>query len=195
MADTASPSPLTIVLLASLALLAVTLLACATGRAKHGVATRSDPDAGALSATDRARAERTMEEMGIVGTALMSWVTDRIGTSDHLDPAGPQTGFSVQPDLGSAVDYLHASHATLTRLLVPTYLPSVPAVDGWGSPYEFAINPDLMRRSLFAIRSAGADQVFDTDRYTVGTYSTDALDSDIVWADGFFVRRPDPRND
>ncbi|MEM7587477.1 MAG: hypothetical protein AAF560_29075, partial [Acidobacteriota bacterium] len=86
--------------------------------------------------------------------------------------------------------YTIVSYDRVVEALVPKYLDEVPRVDGWGHPYEFAINEDLLGISVLGIRSPGRDGEFDTDDYVVGPYNLEAYDRDPVWVDGFFGRWP-----
>jgi hypothetical protein len=84
------------------------------------------------------------------------------------------------------------SRDDLTTLLVPKYIPEIPAADGWGHPYEFYLNTrDLDAKVIMGLRSAGKDGQFSGSAYNVEGFSPTDEAQDIVWMDGYFVRWPD----
>ncbi len=129
------------------------------------------------------RQKRTMRDMNIVGKAMLSWVSDEVAAA-----AAGQRPVPIQ-DYGPPMDL-----DDLETMLVPKYLPNVPAFDGWGTDYEYRINrADLSARGVVSIRSAGQDQVFSTDTYLPGAFDHRDYEEDLVWADGIFVRWPQRR--
>ncbi|MEM6797665.1 MAG: hypothetical protein AAF725_27100, partial [Acidobacteriota bacterium] len=88
-------------------------------------------------------------------------------------------------------DFL-VSHESVVDRLVPTenffYTRCVPEVDPWGQDYQYLINPNLIAADVLAIRSAGADNSFEGETYTVGPEFDP--EGDVVWANGSFVRFP-----
>jgi hypothetical protein len=71
-----------------------------------------------------------------------------------------------------------------------------PLVDGWGRPIEVRgwLDPREPGLPRFLLRSAGADGRFE-DVYLAGPFPAGRTEQDIVWADGAFVREPDPALD
>ncbi len=86
------------------------------------------------------------------------------------------------------------SYENVVQLLVPKYIGAVPELDGWGQPYQFAMNSNLRSGSTLGIRSPGKDGTFDTDDYIIGPYDVEDFDRDLVWTDGFFARWPAKRS-
>lgn len=139
---------------------------------------------GALD--DRAALKRTVADIRNVGTAMFSWLTDQDTEADEQSPSEKKV--SPRADLNK---YSHLSHQELEKILVPEYLQSLPATDGWGHPYEYyldAVSPGGSQ--VLAIRSAGRDGKFSATEYEVGPFSPEDFDEDIVWMDGYFVRWP-----
>ncbi len=136
-----------------------------------------------LDAFQKAKQKRTLADMRITGTAMLSWLTDQVGAA----AAGASgTSTVVMSNYGT----LHTA-AELTTVLVPEYLQTVPPLDGWKRPYEFYLQfADPAAQQVMAIRSPGRDGVDDSATYTVSSFDPTDYDRDIVWADGFFVRWP-----
>lgn len=147
--------------------------------------------ADAQGADDAARAKRTLEAIRETGTALMSWLTDRMGGEPPAGEREERAGWSVSTGGGEGSRLSGVSYQTIVDLLVPAYLPRVPQVDGWGNPFEYALGRDLRSTGVIGIRSAGRDGTFDTDSYIVGPFPRHELDADMVWMDGFLARYPD----
>lgn len=131
-----------------------------------------------LDALQKAKQKRTLADVRLTGTALMSWLADEVGGSG---------GSGVMPPE-------HPSAEELSAILVPKYLQQVPATDGWGHPFEYWISPNLLLAHVFQIRSPGRDGVFSTDSYDSyepAPFLATDYDQDVVWADGYFVHWPD----
>ncbi|HEV3483900.1 MAG TPA: prepilin-type N-terminal cleavage/methylation domain-containing protein [Vicinamibacterales bacterium] len=124
-----------------------------------------------VGALTRARQKRTVADMRIIATA---WEARATETHSYQI-----AGFTFP---GRTVPY-----GALRAALVPAYAQSLPAMDGWGRPFQFGFSADAEEGS-YAIRSAGRDGRFD-DTYTPAI-TTDP-DCDIVFADGSFVMFPD----
>jgi type II secretion system protein G len=120
------------------------------------------------SGVTRARQKRTIADIHIIATA---W--EARGSEAH--------SYGVA---GFAYPATNLTYESLVGLLVPTYTGSLPRLDGWNRPLQFAIDPD---GGTYAIRSAGRDGIFETD-YT--TEITDDPDCDIVYSAGNFVVYP-----
>ena len=119
-----------------------------------------------LTAMERSKQKRTMADIRTVATALEAYGTD------HEQEDYPP---------GSTVEDLR-SH------LQPTYVKTVPALDGWATPMRYM---PLAERG-YVIVSAGKDKTFqfEPDQYTPGT-TTQNFDCDIVFANGTFIQYPD----
>ena len=61
---------------------------------------------------------------------------------------------------------------------------------GLGRAYEYREAMSLQLAQPIAIRSQGADGVWDTDSYSIGPFVTTDYFQDIVWSSGFFIRYP-----
>ena len=124
-----------------------------------------------LTAMQRAKQKRTIADLRTVGTALEAFRTDR-------------TDDATYPDASSVSD--------LSKALAPTYVKTVPAVDGWGTPMRYECWP-AGACEHYAIGSAGADKVFEQESlqdYAEETKTT-KFDSDIVYSDGRFLQYPE----
>src|SRR6185295_18236420 len=99
-----------------------------------------------LDAMQKAKQKRTMAEMLITGTAMMSWLSDQAG-------AAAAGAASTQIDIG---DYVTISRDDLSEQLVPAYLQIVSPRDGWKNDFEFYLNVGTpSAKHVMAIRSAG----------------------------------------
>jgi hypothetical protein len=150
-----------------------------TGQVAAEAAVLADGTPGAPGDSDAEKQRKTFADMRNLGSALFSWLTDQVGAA----AAGQQTAMDLRlyPDI---------SRAELRKLLVPAYLMEIPELDGWGHPYEIRLNKDLMARNVMSIRSPGRDGKYSTDVYTMEEFEPADYDQDLVWTDGFFVRRP-----
>ncbi len=136
-----------------------------------------------LDAFQKAKQKRTLADMRIMGTAMLSWLTDQVGAAAA---GASSTTVVTMSNYGTLV-----GAQGLTTVLVPEYLQEVPQLDGWKRPYEYYLqftNPSAQQ--VMAIRSAGRDGVDDSATYSVSAFDPTDYDKDIVWADGFFVRWP-----
>jgi prepilin-type N-terminal cleavage/methylation domain-containing protein len=135
-----------------------------------------------LDALQKAKQKRTVADLRNVGTAHMSWLTDQLAA------AAAGAGAS---EFDIAV-YTATDATSLTEILVPQYIQSVPARDGWKNEIDYFAN-DLDApgvTAFMAYRSNGRDK---TTQFTSGVaeaFNPTDYDQDIVWADGFFVRWP-----
>jgi prepilin-type N-terminal cleavage/methylation domain-containing protein len=132
-----------------------------------------------LDALQKARQKRTMADIRNTGTVWFSWLTDQAGAAASGRMAA----------LVDWSDYTAKDYDDLKADLVTQYASELPERDGWRGTYEFGTLALDMPRSI-AIRSAGADGVFESEPYTVGAFVATHYDRDIVWAGGFFVRWP-----
>jgi hypothetical protein len=146
----------------------------------------------------------TVADIRNVGTALFSWLTDQV-ESDAPAPDSVLEPESESPCLSwktkdveckvAQIDKLPLiSWEDLTKLLVPTYIGSVPEKDAWGNPYEYRLDTKhFLNKSVMAIRSAGKDGAFSGTQYESGAFAPAEEDQDLVWKDGFFVRWPESK--
>jgi hypothetical protein len=99
------------------------------------------------------------------------------------------------PRLVEAGAYPELEPSELQERLSPLYLPprTLPFVDGWGRPLELRgwLEPRDPTLPRFLVRSAGADGRFDAV-YRAGPFAAERVSEDIVWADGAFLREPEP---
>src|ERR1700759_1491935 len=74
-----------------------------------------------LDALQKAKQKRTVADMRNIGTARFSWLTDQVGA--------PAAGASAtEVDLSK---YTASDATTVSSVLVPQYVQSVPQKDGW----------------------------------------------------------------
>jgi prepilin-type N-terminal cleavage/methylation domain-containing protein len=134
-----------------------------------------------LDAMQKAKQKRTMADAHIVGTALMSWLTDQAtaaagGAAETVD-LGEWSGTSGLSGLRSA--------------LVPRYIQEVPALDGWKNSYLYRVNlTRIDYERMFLIASGGRDGDTPAGTYTIGGFEPTDYDQDIIWADGYFIHWP-----
>jgi prepilin-type N-terminal cleavage/methylation domain-containing protein len=145
-----------------------------------------------IDALQKAKQKRTLSEMRNVGTSWMSWLTDQITASAA---GGRPYDLSQLTTLDYRVlaEYMNSDGD-------PTffYMQDVPENDGWGHPYIWARNANLLSGNVMAICSSGRDTSHETDgdcQGNMGSALTGAFiatnyDHDIVWADGFMVVFP-----
>jgi general secretion pathway protein G len=134
-----------------------------------------------LDAMQKAKQKRTMADEIVVGTAMMSWLTDRAGAA-----ASGQSNEVKLSDFGAPMTV-----ANLRKELVPQYLEEIPPFDGWKRPYDYRLNvanPSADRVML--IRSSGQGGAFEGDQYEAMAFEPTDYAKDIVWADGYFVQYP-----
>lgn len=135
-------------------------------------------------ATDAEAQKRTVADIRNTGTAMFSWLTDQVGAA----AAGQSQTEIGDIDLD---DYPVLSRDEVQSILLPQYMQTVPEKDGWGNPYEYYLNVENpLAVHVMGIRSPGRDGRFSADSYTITSFDPSEFDEDIVWADGFFVRWP-----
>jgi type II secretory pathway pseudopilin PulG len=120
-----------------------------------------------LMAAQRAKQKRTMADQRSLAVALETYATD-----NHQYP---------RPE-------------DLERELVPKYIPTVPAMDGWGRPfrYECWSSSGQAACDAYGIGSAGKDGTFERAalREYTGSAATTNFDLDIVFINGSFAQYP-----
>lgn len=149
---------------------------------------------------------RTMAALRDLGTALYTWLADRM---DELAPEEQarlnREAREAEREGGPRKRGIYVwgwrplrplAYDEVVALLKPAEgkpgLAPVPRLDGWGRPFELMGWPEnVFNTEVFAIRSAGPNGRFEGPRYEVGTWTSGAPSDDIVWADGFFVRWPE----
>jgi hypothetical protein len=140
--------------------------------------------------TDSQAQARTVWDVDKVSTAMFSWLTDQAG---GVAPGQSQVPQPVSAAVVDMSNYPAISHGSLESLLVPQYLEALPEVDGWNHPYDFRLNTaNPLANQVLAVRSAGRDGAYSGNLYTPTNFDPESFDEDIVWADGFAVRRPAP---
>lgn len=134
-----------------------------------------------LDAMQKAKQKRTMADTRLVGTAMMSWLTDVSSAA--------AAGQVSTVDLG---DYQGIDLGDLEAVLVPRYIQEVPPVDGWKFPFDYYLDAATASSALqvMGIRSGGRDGGFQGQTYEVTAFTPTDYNQDIVWVDGFFVRWP-----
>ncbi len=134
-----------------------------------------------LDALQKTKQKKTMADARLLGGAMMGWLTDQVGAA----AAGAQT---TVVDLAQ---YKAITPTALTNELVPTYIQSVPAYDGWKRAYDLYLDTvPPIEDQVMGIRSAGQGGVASGNTYVSGAFEPTDYEQDIVWVDGFFVRWP-----
>ena len=120
-----------------------------------------------FGAIARARQKRTISDIRTIAQAWEARNSEKgsYSTAGFTFPTGPVTFTQIE------------------SALTPNYIRTVPEVDGWGQPFEFAYENEV-----YAIRSAGRDGIFDGTDYSEAEF--DSPDCDIVYSNGRFVSYP-----
>jgi len=138
-----------------------------------------------LDALQKAKQKRTVADMRNAGTAMFSWLTDQVG-------AAAAGAAATDVDLSK---YTTSDASTVASVLVPQYLQSVPAKDGWKKDFSYWLETtEVLKAQVMAIGSGGRDASTPSGSYTVAGFDPTDYDQDIIWADGFFVRWPQKTN-
>lgn len=133
-----------------------------------------------LDALQKAKQKRTMGDIKIVGTALMSWLTDQSGAAAAAGAA--------EIDL-SSIPVI--ARDDVVDLLVPQYVQEVPRLDAWLNPIEYRLDRSRLNgQQVFSVRSLGRDGIASGTTYSTGAFNPTDYDQDLVWVDGWFVRFP-----
>jgi general secretion pathway protein G len=131
-------------------------------------------------AVERAKQKRTMSDMRNLATA---WESRSVETGRY-NASGAQV-----PGIDQVVDV-----NALGTALSPTYIRTMPKVDGWGHPLEAYSNlswGNVTPASAYALISPGRDGRFAPTPTTGGTTN---FDCDIVYSNGSFVAYPEGAN-
>ncbi len=137
-----------------------------------------------LDALQKAKQKRTVADMRGVGTSWFSWLLDQVGAAS----AGANT-YDFTAALPNTLDgdgLLGTLYVSATMF----YIQEVPNNDGWGGAYEYRFSNNILGAQVMGIRSRARDGAFDSATYTMGPFVATLYDSDIAWADGFFVCYP-----
>lgn len=129
-----------------------------------------------LMARQRASQKRTMADIRSLSTAVEAYSTDK----------------NEYPKGSTAID--------LAAVLAPTYIKTVPTLDGWGHAIKYtclkdATTPDSDKCAGYAIASAGKDGLFELpsleDAAAQAPRPTGNFDCDIVYSNGKFIEYPE----
>jgi general secretion pathway protein G len=131
-----------------------------------------------MGAIQRAKQKRSMADIRTIAAAWETRATD----ARTYNAAGAAFTF---PAVG-------VSYAGLTGALSPTYLRTIPRLDGWQRPFAFGLDSAFgssTPATVYGIRSAGRDGSFSGRTYTMGP--TSDYDCDIVYSSGTFITYPE----
>lgn len=164
------------------ALVGAMLALAAPGPARPQTSAPSSPDA--LTPAEMEPLRITQADLTKIRDGIAAWLSDQVSRPSSRAGTGCDGPFDV-----ATVPAI--SHAALEAMLVPTYLDTLPELDGWGNPYEFrlAVN-DLLAPHVALVRSAGADATFEGDLYARA--DTTYLKQDLVILDLWWLARPGP---
>lgn len=130
-----------------------------------------------MGALNRSRQKRTMTDLRAIAAA---WEA-RAGDARSYSAAGFSFPSVVVPG------------STLTGILTPTYLRTMPQNDAWQRPFTFGADAPVGTAAgaatSYALRSAGRDGVYSGMTYPAGP--TTNYDCDIVYSNGTFVAYPE----
>ncbi len=130
-----------------------------------------------LDALQKAKQKRTVSDARNVGTAMMAWLTDAASAAAAGWTLADYTGVT--------------DHGAIEDVLSPRYIQLVPANDGWGNPFNYALDTsDFLAENVMYAISGGRDGSDPAATYSAGGFDPTEYDQDIVWADGYFVRWP-----
>ncbi len=155
---------------------------------------RSSPSASAES-EDMERARLTIERIRNTGIAIMSYMIDLCGQETCGDLTAESSEETEASD-SKGVDWKACpkiSYEELEAKLVPLYITEIPKVDGWGTSFEYCLQPLEglgAKAGALGVRSPGSDLRYDYDVYKPGAFPHDETYHDVLWMDGFFVTWP-----
>lgn len=129
-----------------------------------------------MVALDKSKQKKSMADMKSIANAWEARATDRGGYA----AAGASTEVFTWPD-----DEI--THSEMMTLLHPTYIHPLARTDGWGTPFSFSVQSNTGQATIYAIRSAGRDGVFES---SYPDEVTTRFECDIVYSNGAFVVRP-----
>lgn len=125
-----------------------------------------------LTAMERSKQKRTMADVRTVATAVEAYAVDHKQYPNAIDVS------------------------SLSGSLVPTYIRSIPAVDGWGHAlhYDAWASQAGGATDSYAIGSGGKDGAFTHQHlreYLASPHATRNFNDDIVYSNGSFVLYPE----
>jgi general secretion pathway protein G len=123
-----------------------------------------------LTAMQRAKQKRSMADMRTIATAWEARATD----VNKYNAAGTFVPTTV------------VNSSTMTGMLSPTYIKSMPVNDGWGNGWIF--DSDAAGQT-YAITSKGRDGV--SGSAPSATTTTTNFDCDIIYSQGQFLQYPE----
>lgn len=134
-----------------------------------------------LNAMNRAKQKRSMADMRTVATAIEARATEtrRYDLAPFAQPL--PKGDPLRADTLRRVTY-----EELSRSLKPTYIRKLPRLDGWGTELDVRIDGES---SLYIVRSAGSDRLFQKQPYRFGV--TQDFQEDILLSEGNFLQYPE----
>ncbi len=124
-----------------------------------------------LTAMQRSKQKRTSADIRTLATAVEAYATDK----------------NAYPKVTTVEE--------LRPLLVPTYLKSLPVLDGWGAQYHYAcLHEKDGTCDTYALASGGKDMRLEHDDlkdYPSTPVATTNFDCDIVYSNGQFLEYPE----
>lgn len=147
-----------------------------------------------IGTADECTTSRAQDDLTRVHAAMYAWYQDvvsGIAAAGRTAPGGaPLCPGSPNIDLAKIPPI---SVEDLRALLVPEYIASIPAFDPWQRPYDYRLNlAELLGDYVLALRSSGADGLFEGTTYSIGT--TSGPTEDLVIFHTTWLRQP-PRLD
>jgi general secretion pathway protein G len=148
-----------------------------------------------IDAMHKAKQKKTMAEIKIVGDSFFSW---------HIDQVGAASAGASKTRSYSVSDFEQIDAADMANLLEPRYLQKVPLEDAWGNELgyhisacctiddgeNFGLQCPIGCTNILMIVSCGMDHVCDEGSYQAGAFDARDHHEDLVWLDGYFIRRP-----
>ena len=127
-----------------------------------------------INAIQRAKQKRSMADMKTAATALEAYATDQ----NYYPAAAAMT-------LPSGLSLPTGTMGAVSGSIIPTYMRSVPLVDGWSSFFLYGASS---AKSDYVVSCAGADGVPETS--PAGGVTTN-FNADIILVDGTFMQFPE----
>lgn len=129
------------------------------------------------------RQQVTLERIDTLGAAMLSYWTDVISGAPRAPTGGPSVDLTL-------IDPIAAPDLAALLLTPFYYTLCVPAVDGWGYPFDYRLNDNPLAAPFMSIRSRGSDGVVEGELYDTEVFPADDLARDLVWSDGLYFRSP-----
>ncbi len=135
------------------------------------------------------RTAQAREDIAAIAAATRAWYLDVVSAATGAPPTAIPLFAPICPD-SPPVDLELVPPipaADLAALLVPGYIAAFPRIDPWGHSYDFRLNlAAILSADVIAIRSAGADGIYEGSVYDVRWTSGPA--DDLVFYNDFWVR-------